>query len=82
MRKTFLVANTSAKVIFKMLFLVLNKVDTKFEEQKYISRSYHATNALFITKQMIIVYRKIFIAAALILEKKTFVVHMAFFNTK
>lgn len=51
-QKTFLVADTSVKVIFEMFFLTLSKIKVDFTERKLTWKAYITTKALPTTKKV------------------------------
>ena len=64
--ETFLLANTSIKVVLEMPFLFFNNADIKFVElEKLIQRTYIATKALSITSWVKLIDKKGFAKAAL-----------------
>ena len=75
--ETFLVANVSPDVVFRMLFLTLSSVDIDFPKKELWWRSYTIEEALPTTKRVELVGKKEFAAAALDLGHETFVVHVA-----
>ena len=77
----FLVANVSPDVVLGMLFLTLNGVDIDFLKKKLQWRSYIIKEALPTTKQVELVGKKEFTAAAFDLVHETFVVHVVFLKS-
>ena len=60
-----------------MFFLTVSKADIWFAEQKLVWRTYTAAETLPITKRVEIIDKKEFAMAALNINNKTFVVHIA-----
>lgn len=78
LEKTFLLADTSIKIVWDILLLTLYNADILFAEQKLTWRSYKSVKTLLTTKQRQIIYQKEFVTAALDLKKVAFVVNIAF----
>ena len=76
-QETFLVTNTKFKVILRMPFLKLSNIDVSFGEGTLTWKSYTTNEALPTTKQVQLVDPKEFVIAALDMDSKTFVVHVA-----
>ena len=76
-QETFLVADTKFEVILEMLFLKISNADVLFGEGTLTWRTYTTNEALSTTERVQIVDPKEFIIAALDVNSKTFVVHMA-----
>ena len=76
-QKTFLVADTKFEVILRMPFLKISNVDMSFGEETLTWRTYTTNKALPTTKQVQIVNPKEFVIAALDVDSKMFVVHVA-----
>ena len=72
--ETFLVANVSSEIVFGMLFLILSGADVDFLGQKLGWRTYTTKEALPTTKDVELVGKKEFAAAALDLEHETYVI--------
>ena len=77
----FLVTNISPNMILEMLFLILNNADVDFLKRELWWRFYIIENALFTIKQVKLIGKKEFITAAFDPGYKTFVVHIAFFDS-
>ena len=60
-----------------MLFLTLSKADIRFAEQELVWRTYMAAEALSTTSRVEIIDKREFAVAALNVDNKTFVVHVA-----
>ena len=75
--KIFLVANVSRNVILEMPFLTLSGADVDFPNREFWWRSYTIEEALLTTKQVELVGKKEFAAAALNPGHETFVVYVA-----
>ena len=75
--KTFLVANVSPEVVFKMLFLILSNADINFSGRDLRWRTNTTEKALPTTRRVKLVGKKEFAAAALDLKHETYVVHVA-----
>ena len=76
-KKTFLVANISPKVVFRMLFLTLTSADVDFSDWELWWKTYITKKALLTTRCIELVRKKEFTAAALDLEYEIYVVHIA-----
>ena len=74
--ETFLVANVSPKVVFVIPFLILSKANIDFLVWELWWRTYTTEKAFLTTKCIELVGKKVFAAAALDLEHKTYVVHI------
>ena len=79
--KTFLVANVSPEVVFEMPFLILSSADIDFSGWELRGRTYITEEALLTTTRVKLVGKKVFAAAAFDPEYKTYVVHVASFNS-
>ena len=79
---TFLVANVSLEVVFKMSFLIMNGADVNFLGQELLWKTYTTKEALPTTKRVELVGKKYFVAAALDPESETFVVHVVSLSSK
>lgn len=78
--ETFLVVNTSMKVVLKMPFLNFSNVDIRFAKKKLVWRTYNAIKALPTIQKGEIIDKKEFAAAALNKLDETIVVYMATFS--
>ena len=78
---TFLVANVSLKIVFRMLFLTLNSANNDFLDWKLWWRTYTIKEALPSTRYVELVGKKEFAAVALDSKHETFVVHVAFLSS-
>ena len=74
--KTFLVANVSPKVVFKMLFLTLSGTDVDFLDWKFRRRTYTTKEALPTIRRVKLVGKKEFATATFDLEYEIYVVHI------
>ena len=70
-------ADTKFEVILRMPFLKISNVDMSFGEETLTWRTYTTNKALPTTKQVQIVNPKEFVIAALDVDSKMFVVHVA-----
>ena len=75
-KKTFLVANVSPEVVFRMLFLILNKANIDFLVRKLWWKTYTTKKAFLTTKRIKLMGNKEFAVVALDPEHMTFVVHV------
>ena len=75
--ETFLLADTSMKVVLRILFLALSNADFQFEAERLTWRSYTAAEALLTARQMELIDKHEFADAVLDENSKTFVVHVA-----
>ena len=76
-QETFLVANTTFKVVLGMLFLKISNADVAFGEETFTWKFYTTNETLPTTEQVQLVDPKEFVIAALHADSKTFVVHVA-----
>ena len=76
-QKTFLVADTKFEVILEMPFLKLSNADVLFGEGTLIWKFYTTNKVLPITEQVQLINLPEFVIAALDVNSKTFVVHVA-----
>ena len=76
-QETFLIANTKFEFILGMLFLKFSNVDMLFGKRILTWRTYITNKALPTTKQVQIIDKKDFVIAALDIDNKTFVMHIA-----
>ena len=74
--KTFLVANVSLEVVFKMLFLILSGADVDFLGRELRWRTYSIEEALPTIRRVELVDKTEFAAAVLDLEHETYVVYV------
>lgn len=74
--ESFLLADTSMKIVPRMFFLTLSNVDVQFVEKKIIWRGYTITKALSTINKVELIDKKKFAATALDKNAKTFVVHI------
>lgn len=77
-QKIFWLANISMEVILDILFLTLNNANMLFAKRDLTWKLYIPAKALLITKQVQIISQKEFTATFLNLDKKVFIVHIAF----
>ena len=75
--ETFLVANVSPEVVFRMSFLTLSGANVDFFGRELRWRTYTTKKALLTTRRIKLVGKKEFAATALIPKSETFVVHVA-----
>ena len=81
-QETFLIADTSVKVVLGMSFLTLRKVEVDFAERKLTWKAYTITKGLSTTKKVQIIAPKEFAKAALDPDQEVFVVYVTiFFNS-
>lgn len=69
-------------VVLGTSFLILSNVDVLFAERELIRRSYISVKALLIIKRVQMIDRKKFTAVALDLDKKIFVIYIAYLESK
>ena len=74
--KTFLVANISPEVVFKMFFLTLSGADVDFLDWKLRQKTYATKEALPTTKYVKLVDKKKFATVVFDLEYEIYVVHV------
>ena len=79
--KTFLVANVSPHVVLGMPFLTLSGADVDYPKRELRWRSYIIEEALPTTKRVKLVRKKEFTATAFHPRHKTFIVHVASFES-
>ena len=75
--KTFLVADTKFEVILGISFLKISNANVAFGEGTLTWKSYTTNKALTTTEWVQLVDLKEFVIAALDMDSKTFVVHVA-----
>ncbi len=78
--KSFLLANVSPDVGFKMLFLTISNANVNFQAQHLQLRSYIAKEVLPTIRQVKLIVKKEFALVALDLNHKTFLVYVAALN--
>ena len=76
-QKTFLVANTKFEVVLGMLFLKISNANIAFSKKTLMCKSYTINKALSSIERVQLVNPKKFVIAALDVDNKMFVVHMA-----
>ena len=76
----FLVTNISPDIFLGMFFFTLSGADIDFPKREFWWRSYTIEKAFLTTKQVELIRKKEFAAAALDLGHETFVIHIAFFD--
>ena len=76
-KETFLVANVSPEVVFRMLFLILSGADIDFLGQELWWRTYTTEKTLPTTKRIKLMGQKEFAAEVLDPEYETYVVYVA-----
>ena len=77
LQKTFLVLDTKLKVILGMSFLKLSNADVSFGEEILTWKSYITIKVLPTTKRVQLINQQEFVIAALDINSKTFMVHLA-----
>ena len=77
LQETFLLTSISLEIVLKILFLTFSKADIWFTEREFIRRIYMTTKALSTTRQVEIIRKIGFAAAALDANNKMFVIHIA-----
>ncbi len=75
--KTFLLANTSIKVVLGMLFLALNNADFRFGAKNLTLRTYTIAEALPTTNWLELINKRKFAKTALNENSETFVMHVS-----
>ena len=75
-QETFLLANISIEVVFKMPFFIFNNANTYFNKQELIWSSYTIAETLFTTRRIKLIYKQDFAIAALNKKIKDFVVYI------
>ena len=75
-KETFLVANISPKIVFKMLFLTLSNVNVDFLGQELRWKTYTTKKALLIIRHVKLVGKIEFAIVALDSEYETYIVHI------
>ena len=75
--ETFLLANTSIKVVLGMFFLALSNADILFDTESFTWRSYSAAEALPTTMRVELIDKHKFAEVASNENSKTFIVHVA-----
>ncbi len=73
--KSFLLADVKSDIVFEMLFLTMSNADIDFQAQDLQWRSYITKDVFPTTRQVELIGKKEFAAAALDLKYETFVVH-------
>lgn len=77
-KETFLLADTSIKVVLKMLLLFFSNINIKFAKLKKLTwRLYTTAETLSITCQVKLIDKREFVKTALDKNFETFVVHIA-----
>ena len=79
--KTFLVANISLEIVFRMSFLTLSSADVDFSGWEYRWKTYTNEKALPTTRCIELVGKKEFAATALDPKHETYVVHIVSLNS-
>ena len=79
-QETFLLVNTSMKVILRISFFILSNVNIQFAERKLIWKSYTAKKALPTTWRIKLINKKKFAKAPLDKNIEVFVVHVSFLS--
>ncbi len=75
--KSFLLADVSPDIVLGMPFLTMSNADVDFQARDLQWRSYTTGEVLPTTRQVELIRKKEFAAAALDLEHEAFVVHVA-----
>lgn len=78
--ETFLLANISIDITFRMPFFILNNVEVNFNNQELRCRLYIATEAFFTTRQVELIEKKEFVAVTFDPKDKTFIISIASFT--
>ncbi len=78
--ESFLLADVSPDIVLGMLFLTMSNADVDFQARDLQWRSYTTGEVLPTTKQVELIGKKEFAAAALDPEHEAFVVHVAALN--
>ena len=79
-QKTFLLADSSLKIVSNMLFIILSNADIKFCWKKLIWKFYITDAALSTIKQMKIIDKQKFAKTALDKNVKAFLIYIISFN--
>ncbi len=74
--ETFLLVDTSIKMILSMFFLTFSNTDMQFVEKKLIWKSYKIVKALPITKKVKLINKREFAVADLDSNAKMFVIYI------
>lgn len=77
-----MVANIAMEVVLEIPFLTFNKLKMNFADRKLNWKTYISNETLPKTQQVEIINQKNFMAAALALEKKTFIIYIAYLRSK
>lgn len=75
-KKTFLLIDTSMKVILEILFFIFSNVDIWFIKKELIWRSYTTTEALPTIKKVKLIDKKKFATAGIDKNSEIFIIHM------
>lgn len=75
--ETFLAANLSLDIVFKILFLILSNANIDFLDWKFRKRTYITKKAFLTIRRIKLVRKKEFIAATLDSKYEIFVIHIA-----
>lgn len=78
-KETFLLADISMDIAFRIFFLILNNVKVNFSDWKLRSRSYIIVKAFFTIGQVELIEKKEFIATTYDLDNNIFIVHITSF---
>ena len=76
-QETFLVADIKFEMILGMLFLKLSNPDVSFSERTFMWKFYTTNKVLSTTKQVQLIELQEFVIAALDVNRKTFIIHVA-----
>ena len=75
-QESFLLAETSMKIVLGILFFTLSNADIQFAEKELTWRSYTIAKALLTIKSIKLIDKKEFAKVTLDEKSKTFVVHV------
>lgn len=78
-KQTFLFADISMDVVFKILFLTLSNVEIEFNNQKFRWRLYIFAKVFFTNRQTEWVRKIVFVIAAFDPEDETFIIYVTSF---
>ena len=76
----FLLADVKLEVVFEILFLTINNADVNFQARNLQWRSYTTGDVFLTTRQVELIEKKEFAAAALDPDHEAFVVYVAALN--
>ena len=75
--ESFLLANVKPDIVLEMLFMTMSNADINFQAWDSQWRSYITENVLLTIRQVKLIRKKEFAAAALDLEHEAFILHLA-----